>query len=235
MPVDMPMPSQFFAAVAKDVAEVSKVDATQFANAIGALEKASGFLGSSKALALISEHITDSTSAEAVRNLVYALHDWVNEQCTPLSNLGEIFKEALQENEEPKVEFENDRFDECLKALAGPFEGILRQANATRVASMSGSRLEDVTFVSELRPVYRQPERDVIEGFIPMTTMVINSEDSSGEDSQFELIVSLAELESIIDEANKAKDKIKQLEEFSTKAGVEIPSLDLTSKSKNDE
>ena len=41
MPIDMPMSFQFFAAVAKDVAEVSKVDATQFANAIDALQKAS--------------------------------------------------------------------------------------------------------------------------------------------------------------------------------------------------
>jgi len=120
--------------------------------------------------------------------------------------------------------------------LTGPFEGIQRKANATRVASMSGCRLENVTFVSDLRPVYRQPERDVIEGFIPMTTIVINSEDSSGEDSQLELIVSLSELESIIDEANKAKDKINQLVEFSTKAGVEIPHLDLTRrKSKTNE
>ena len=236
MPIDMPMSFQFFAAVAKDVAEVSKVDATQFANAIDAMQEVSGFLGSSKAFELISEHVTDSTAADAIRNLVFALHDWVNEQGATIPKLGESFKEALQDDKESKVEFENDRFDECLKALAGPFEGVQRQANATRVASMSGSRLENVTFVSDLRTVYRQPERDVIEGFIPMTTIVINSEDSSGEDSQLELIVSLSELESIIDEANKAKGKINQLVEFSTKAGVEIPSLDLTrSKSKTNE
>ena len=232
----MPMSFQFFAAVAKDVAEVSKVDATQFANAIDALQKASGFLGSSKALELISEHVTDSTSADAIRNLVFALHDWVNEQGAQLPKLGESFKEALQESEDPKVEFDGERFDVCLKALAGPFESIERQANATRVAAMSGKRLEDITFVSDLRPVYRRPDRDEIEGFIPMTTMVVSTKDSSGEESQLELIVSLSKLESIIDEANKAKDKLHQLVEFSSKAGIEIPNLDLTrSKSKTDE
>ena len=222
------MSFQFFAAVAKDVAEVSKLNATQFANAIDALQKASGFLGSSKALELISQNVTDPISADAIRNLVFALHDWVNEQGAPLPNLAESLKEALQESEEAKIEFDSNRFDECLEALSGPFESVERQANATRVAAMSGKRIEEITFVSDLRPVYSQSKRDAIEGFIPMTTMVVSTETSSGEEGQLELIVSLSELESIIEEATKAKDKLNQLVEFSSKAGVEIPSLDLT-------
>ena len=129
--------------------------------------------------------------------------------------------------DDPSALVDND-FDDCLKAFAGPFLAIERQANAVRVSKLAGNRANAISFVNDLRPVYRQPERDRIEGMIPLTTMVVDSVNPTGNESHIEVVLSMTDLDKLIKNAQTAQKKIAQLVELARTAGKEVPELGLT-------
>lgn len=225
----MPTQEEFFSAVAEDVIRVTKVDATRLTAALNALRTHPGYLSGGKAIELLANHVSEIESQEAIRNLVFALHEWVNESSFPIEELANSFKSAWKEShQERQGELPEATFDECLRKLVGPFPPIERQANAVRVSNLAGNRASSVSFVTDLRPVYRQPQRDQIEGMIPLTTMVVNFSNASGGEGHLEVVLSNMELDRLIKEAQVAKGKMSQLVELAQSANKEVPELTLT-------
>ena len=218
---------EYLSAIAEDVIRVSKIDSAAFETTISELNSSGSFLDGDQATALIATQVSDQEAQSAIHRLIFAVHEWVNESRVEVAELGEELKAAWKECN-GSSEIDEASFDKSLKALAGPFSGVERQANAVRVSNLAGNRASAISFVSDLRPVYRQPERDEVEGMIPLTTMVVDVSNPSGAESHLEVVLSISDLNKLIKEAQSAKNKIGQLIELAKSAGKEVPVLGLT-------
>lgn len=218
---------EYLSAIAEDVIRVSKIDKASFDATIKELKSSKAFLDNAQAVVLIAKHVAAKEPQEAIYKLIFAMHEWVNEAGVEVGSVGEELKSAWKACK-GSIEFSETKFDKSLEALSGPFPGVERQANAIRVSNLAGNRASSISFVSDLRPVYRQPRRDKVDGMIPLTTMVVDVVNPSGAESHLEFVLSISDLNTLITEAQSARSKIDQLIELAKSAGKEVPLLGLT-------
>jgi hypothetical protein len=90
----------------------------------------------------------------------------------------------------------------------------LRKANDLTTAT--GNNLTGLTFICDARPVYNDDRTD-IDGFVPLATMKIFYDDKNGEQDVIEITMSANDLDSFLDRASKAREKLNVMrQKFST-------------------
>jgi hypothetical protein len=81
----------------------------------------------------------------------------------------------------------------------------LRKANDLTTAT--GNDITGLTFICDARPVYNDDRTD-IDGFVPLATMKLFYDDQNEEQKVVEITMTPDDLNSFIDRAHKAKDKL---------------------------
>lgn len=112
-----------------------------------------------------------------------------------------------------------------LERLLVPKPGIELQAKVDRVSEKTGRRLEELSLVCDLRPVF-DDSRSKVEALLPITVMklVVRADDGS---KTVEAQLSEKELLDLEVEVARAKSKLSVLKSLVHATGVALPESDL--------
>lgn len=84
---------------------------------------------------------------------------------------------------------------------------VRRLKKASDLTTATGNDLTGLTFICDARPVYNDDRTD-IDGFVPLATMKLFYDDQNGEQEVIEITMTADDLDSFLDRANKAREKL---------------------------
>lgn len=134
---------------------------------------------------------------EALPTVEDILHSWRNELNDP------------QLLDEQRLETLKHNVESLTKPAVRRIIRRLRKANDLMTAT--GNGITGLTFICDARPVYNDDRTD-IDGFVPLATMKLFYDDANGEQEVIELTMTSDDLDSIIDRATKAREKLNVMQ-----------------------
>lgn len=158
--------------------------------------------------AFLHQHIPVA-AAEAVGRLV------INLEPESLSTVEDILDSWRKELNDPQLLDEQsiETLKHNLKRLTQPTvrRVIRRLRKANNLMTATGNGITGLTFICDVRPVYNDDRTD-IEGFVPLATMKLFYDDANGEQEVIELTITSDDLDSIIERATKAREKLNVMQ-----------------------
>jgi len=213
-----------------ELASLINIDESVFRLAVTSLREFTGFLDSQSARNELSGRITEEV-AGAIWNFARncaALR--VNFGCTSheLTDLllREIRRRQAEPNETPFPEETLQIVGTRIAVLAEPFRGIEQQMKAVALTEATSNRLQDMSIVCDVRPVFDE-DRSRIEGLFPVVTLQLTVETSRGSE-KVDAVLSPEQVNELAELAVIAKRKVDALRELTAKCrafGIEGPEV----------
>jgi Ca2+-binding EF-hand superfamily protein len=213
----------------RDARILIKTDEDRFQGALKVFDAYDGFLDMEALRKLLTEPLGDADSAASVARFIHHF-DRVRKRFKVdpeeyLSALNEALARqegTREDNRKPLSAEERSKLNDRLKQLLKPNRSLTRQAKAEELASVLGSRLEDVQLICDLRPIF-DPERKVVEGMIPLTTLKLVVTGPSGLPVTMEAWLTHEQVESLTRKCDLAKRKLEALGTFLEKNKIPRP------------
>jgi hypothetical protein len=216
-----------------DAREVAQIPAAEFNAAVEAIGEARGLLEDDH-LRKVLKCVDQTTHQDALRRFVWTFASW-RASSSVGANDDKFADRLVRELREAGAEkFGQDGFDVLLARVkeiaAKKFPAIELAIKANALATSTGSQLDSITLVCDLRPVFDE-SRSVIESLFPVTTlkMVSHGEDQVHPDT-FEVVMTETELEELSQKIDAAKRKMASMKQFVKTSGIVLPSAFETSK-----
>lgn len=194
--------------MAEDLSLLAQVPTDQLTRLISALQEQAGFISEKGLVQLIEQFVPDETHGAATFNalqnlrqdstpqVLETLHNWRNASEKNKARLSDDAYSALQEK---------------LETLIRDYPALKRMRKANTLRSMLGNEVQGFIFVCDLRPVYKDPKKDDIEGLIPLVTLKVFYERQNMLTEEVELLLTSEQLEGLIFRATEAKKKLDVL------------------------
>lgn len=229
LPVPFPLPmllerlmkgEQFLS----DARNVAVIPDDAFSAALEDVDHADGFVGWQRLQDILEAQVKDEAQAQSLAAFIMNFDDLHRDlDISP----EELAREAAQKLPSALNENERKVLGERLPRITAPKNGIARQAKVNAVARRTGGHLDELSLISDLRPIF-DDAREEIQGFIPMTTLklVVHRADSM---DVVEVSITEEELNRMCEQAERAKRKLATLKSFvKASVNVELPESVMT-------
>jgi hypothetical protein len=214
----------------RDAVLLSEVPADQFSDALSRIaESRDKFIGAAE-LEKLSSPVFDTSQREAFKRFVSIFSRWSRTIRSERDDLEDRIHESV--NTTLSASLDAEKLDELARRIIATgdvrSEGLERALKADRVASSLGSRLQSVSFVSDLRPIF-DDARESILGMIPVTTMKLDTLSAvSGEPHTLEIRMTESDLRNLCKKSEQARTKLARLKSFVRERGMPLPDSSLT-------
>jgi hypothetical protein len=172
------------------------------------LQQAAGFLGPASLRDRIGAVLSDEATARAVSRALRRLDsDDIEAVCRKVdtwrkSGQAEIFDDAKVAN-----------LRRNLTALIVTYPALARFEKAERLSSRTGKRLESLSLVCDLRPIFDTTGKGV-DGMMPYTRFRIVATGVDGLPCDFEVELTREQVDQLLTTAKRAKKKLTALSEL---------------------
>jgi len=206
----------------RDATRVLRITDELFEAANVALESATGSIGRSRIRTIVGGVLEDEDQAEGFIQFVLNFSDLRREFEVEPSQLVNDVVQRTSKFSEPEQATLGARLDRVLRTKPG----LERQAKVDDVAQKTGSHLDQLCLVTDLRPVFDET-RENIEALVPMTTLKMVVHGDSGLTS-VEVRMTEQELANLADEVSKARKKLATLGALVRKQpDIELPESEM--------
>ena len=157
---------------------------------------------------VLFEHIPDA-AADSVGRIV------INLEPESLPMVEEMIDSVVDNDDTPLLdESKVKTVKQNLSRLTKPgVRAVIRRLRkANDLSTATGNDLTGLTFICDARPVYNDDRTD-IDGFVPLATMRLFYNDQNGEQDVIEITMTVNDLDSFLDRASKAKEKLNVMRE----------------------
>jgi hypothetical protein len=134
----------------------------------------------------------------------------------------ELLREAIRKHAKNlTVEQKKLLADRIEKLVAVP-SGLARQQKAEQLAEATGTELEDLQVICDLRPVFNE-ERSEIEGAIPISTLKLDVLGPNGMPARIEVRLTEAQIADLFEKASYAQTKLSAIKKMLDKNSIALP------------
>lgn len=209
-------------AFVRDARRLVGIPESAFSAALAEVNTAQGFMGLKTLSVSIAAHVPDSGQIDALTNFLINLAS-LRRQADPDEHYSEraasIIERALEEKLEP---LQLQTFVNRLPALLLARPPIERQLKAEEISERTGTTLEALHLVCDLRPVFDEAGAS-LEGLIPVTTLHIEY-DASGTTHVCDVRLSERQVAELAKDVERAQSKLRALRSFIRTSG--LPTMD---------
>jgi len=157
----------------------------------------------------LREHIPSADAADAIGRLVINLEP---ESLPAVEDMLDSWRKELNDPQlldDQSLEMLKQKLETLTQPTIRSIVRRLRKANDLMTAT--GNGITALTFICDARPVYNDDRTD-INGFVPLATMKLFYDDPNGEQEVLELTMTPDDLDSIIERATNAREKLNVMQ-----------------------
>ncbi|WP_437325543.1 hypothetical protein [Sorangium sp. So ce381] len=197
-----------------------------FEAALKAVHSAPGFLGPRRLHAVARAAIADSKQAASFAHFVINFAELGRDTGIRTSALVDSIAEELPDS---LSDAERRSIVDRLPQTLAPVLGVELQAKVDRVVRKTGSHLDELAMISDLRPVFDE-DGERVEGLVPLTTLKLVVHQSGAlSPTVVEVRITEEELDDLCVQAARAKRKLAALKKLvSAQNGIELPESIMT-------
>lgn len=209
------------------------VDDSQLAAIAQELESFSSFLDRRTVELIVGNQGIVESQASALVQLIISTDRLLREaEGTKEQLLSRIAGFARNEENKRLGQWSEDDISQMLSRLQiimRPYSGLALQAKAQRLSEATGTQLERLEVICDLRPIFDE-NRERIQGVIPFTILKVVCKGVDGLPVSFEAILSARQVDELANKAIAANKKLDRLRELLADKILSVPSLDITLK-----
>ena len=210
-----------------DVKVVLAVAPEQLAAVACSIEAFQSFMDKATLLSIVASTVKEKEQADKLARLIFGIDEILRStNDTILGFLGKI-EEASKGESSALSHEEVKELRTRLPLIIKAYAALERQAKARRLAEITGSPLEDIQIICDLRPIF-DTKRQLPEGMIPFTTLRVVCKGVDGLPIQMEALMSEKQVAELAKKATGATEKLKRLREFLAKHDLAIPKIEIT-------
>lgn len=211
-------------AFVRDARRLVAIPDTAFSDAIAALDAAKGFMTTTALSASNAAHVSDREQSNALTTFLFNLTE-LRRQASPDERFSERAASIIESAVAKSLEAgELKTLVSRLPALLVSRPPLERQLKAEEVARRTGTVLEALHLVCDIRPLFNDAGTS-IEGLIPVTTLRIEY-DVSGTSHAADIRLSASQVEELAQDVERALVKLKALRAFVRSSGLPIIDTD---------
>lgn len=209
----------------EDARSVASIPNNSFAEAIDAVTRATGFVGRQRLLSAVRLGIQDAFQAESLTNFIINFHQLRRDVGMSPEDFARDVSSRLPVDE--LNDNERRTIIERLPQVLAPKPGLDRQAKVEDVVRRTGAHIDELSIVSDLRPIF-DGNREKIEGLVPIATLKLVTHGHEGIKA-VEVQITEQELSHLCEEAERAKRKLAILKGFiNNQSDIELPESVMT-------
>jgi|SRR5450631_2415007 len=239
MPIPSFFPQQILtdAAFWRDSQVVARMLEDLFDRALIRLDAERGFIGSAKLADLLSSEIGDPRQEEALFNFLINVPGWQKSSGDLPSefarSLTGVMRKPKSDGATALTDSDLATLEARIQRIALPRPGLDKQRKAESLVRSTGARLDKLTLITDLRPVF-DDEAAVVEAMLPMTTLRIAYTIGN---NQFvaEVRMSESEVADLCKKADRAKKKSETLKGMLEDHKITVPDSPISSADSEDE
>jgi hypothetical protein len=210
-----------------DAVAIADIEPAKFELAMDRVEAQEGFLSGAQLRKVIAD-VLDERQAKALVNFLINLRQLKSAGSGKDDNFLETTKKLIAaakpaELNEKRMARVLDRLPRILKQNPA----IDLQAKAEGLAIRTGSTVDDISLVCDLRPVFDE-KRERVEGMIPLTTLLLSVTRNDGESLVLESILTELEVARLCEEADRARKKLLTLKKLLAEKNIPVPESRMT-------
>lgn len=207
-----------------DAHNVAAIPDDTFSRALESVERAEGFVGWQRLQDVVQRHIEDQAQAQSLVAFIMNFDELRRDLDVSPQDLA---LEAARKLPDALGEEERKRLLERLVRATAPKKGLERQAKAEAVVRRTGGHLDELSLISDLRPIF-DDSREKIEGLVPMTTLKLIVHRADAIDV-VEVSITEEELNQMAGQVEQAKRKLDALKSFiKGSPNIELPESIMT-------
>lgn len=207
-----------------DAGAVLSLDAPVCAALESALIAEKSFL-SRKMLNGIVERVLGSESEEIkkVSAFIWRVHRTIRRDSDEtVERAVALLRKAIEENTKELTEEQRKLLADRIEKLVAAPTGLARQYKAEQLADVTGTELEDLQVICDLRPVFNE-ERSEIEGAIPISTLKLDVLGPNGMPARIEVRLTEVQIADLFEKAHYAQTKLSSIKQMMAKCSIALP------------
>jgi hypothetical protein len=201
------------------------------------LEAFPGFLDRRTLELIIGRHGLDGDHARAIAQLILSTDKLLREADVTQEQLLSGIEASARSDTNRQVGGWSDedlsRIFPRLQIIMRHYSGLALQAKAQRLSEATGTQVEKLEVICDLRPIFDE-NRERVQGVIPFTILKVVCKGVDGLPVSFEAMLSSREVDELATKMNAAKHKLERLRELLAAINLPIPNLDTTLKGGQD-
>lgn len=182
------------------------------------------FLDGDELQALIATRVSDKETGRSVRNLFWhlaAMRRNNNNASAFDQRLLAALKTGLSDS------FDDEELGtvvERLLAVSAERHAFTRQEKAEDLTGLTATGVRHFNLITDLRPVF-DDDRDIVEGMVPVTTLVFALDDSDGLPQVVRVHLSPGELDELCAKVQLAQKKLAQVTKLMAAKSIPVPTV----------
>jgi len=170
----------------------------------------------------------ESPSVKKVSAFIWRLHRTIRRDSDKtVERSVAILREAIGEHSETLTVEQRKLLGDRIERLVAVPAGLARQYKAELLAEATGTELEDMQVICDLRPVFNE-ERSEIEGAIPISILKLDVLGPNGWPSRIEVRLTEAQVADLFEKAHYAQTKLSVIKRMLEKNSIALPSTSAT-------
>lgn len=166
--------------------------------------------------------------AQTVADFIWLLHRALrHESDETVERSVALLREAIAEHSNKLTKQQKKQLADRIEKLVAAPSGLARQYKAEQLAEATGTELEDLQVICDVRPVFNE-ERSEIEGAIPISTLTLDVTKPDGSPSRIEVRLTEAQVADLFEKAHYAQTKLSAIKRMLEKNSIALPSTSAT-------
>ena len=192
----------------RDLRTVAAVETAAVDGLTQALRQETGVLTEER-LENLTKQFFDDATAESVARTLQNLGPKSKQKILALVD---CWRQASDEGRQSLPDAVFAALERNLDALVQDYPSLALMRKAQRLLRDTGNEIEDSIFICDLRPVFDKPQERV-EGFVALANLRFRYIRQSGQHDVFEITLTEDELSTLVEQGQKALNKLKVLKE----------------------
>jgi len=170
----------------------------------------------------------ESPAVKKVSAFIWRVHRTIRRDSDqPVERSVALLREAISEHSETLTAEQRKLLADRIEKLVAVPAGLARQYKAEQLAEATGTELEDLQLICDVRPVFNE-ERSEIEGAIPISTLKLDVLGPNGLPSRIEVRLTEAQVADLFEKAHYAQNKLSVIKRMLEKNSISLPSTSAT-------
>jgi len=170
----------------------------------------------------------ESPKAKKVSAFIWRVHRTIRRDSDePVERSVAILRRAIGEHSESLTGEQKILLADRIEKLVAVPTGLARQHKAEQLAEATGTELEDLQLICDLRPVFNE-ERSEIEGAIPISTLKLDVLGPNGLPSRIEVRLTEEQVADLFEKVHYAQTKLSVIKRTLAKSSIPLPSTSAT-------
>ena len=166
--------------------------------------------------------------AEAVADFIWLLHRALrHESDETVDRSVALLREAIAEHSNKLTKQQKKQLADRIEKLVAAPSGLARQHKAEQLAEATGTELEDLQVICDVRPVFNEA-RSEIEGAIPISTLKLDVTNPDGSPSRIEVRLTESQVTDLCAKAQYAESKLLVIKRLLAEKSIALPTTSAT-------